>query len=108
MAGDATTIEIRKFIEDLVLDDPDFREVEHNMDVFCAFEAIGDVSLNRIRIHLADLDDVEIRREVDRMDLVLVLHSEKLVVVIELKVDADEERGQLENYRRKADATWST
>jgi hypothetical protein len=62
---------------------------------------------DRLRVHIADLDDTKVlREEIDRIDLALVLESEKIAIVIELKVDSKESLGQLSRYRQKSLLQW--
>ncbi len=51
-------------------------------------------------VHLADLSDIRVERERDRIDLLLDVPSINLVVAIELKIDARESDGQLRKYRK--------
>ncbi len=57
---------------------------------------------------LTDLDirDAEVRREWRSIDLVVLLHARKLVVPIELKIDARQGGDQLKRYRSLVEATW--
>ena len=49
-------------------------------------------------IEILNLDDIEIRREWNRIDLLIISKSNKLVVAIENKVEGTEHSGQLERY----------
>ena len=52
-------------------------------------------------IALADFSDVKVRREEMHIDILVYSPKNKLVVVIENKVDSSEGNGQLNNYREK-------
>jgi hypothetical protein len=70
-------------------------------------EAVGSDFLDRLDIHLADLDDVDVFRETEgRIDLLLVIHSLKAVIAIELKVDSAESQGQLKKYKNHVRSSW--
>jgi len=62
--------------------------------------------LSRIRLHLADLDNVEVRREWSHIDVLLVLADLRLVIALELKIGAGEGRDQLQRYTRAVEAEW--
>jgi hypothetical protein len=51
-------------------------------------------------IEVFNLDDIEIRREWNRIDLLIISEANKLVVVIENKVGTDEHGDQLNRYFR--------
>lgn len=63
---------------------------------------------SRLRLHLMDLDNVEVRREWRSIDLLVTLAEQRLVLVFELKIDALESKGQLERYREAVEARWPT
>lgn len=58
----------------------------------------GDVSL--LDIDLCDYDDLQVFREQDRIDLLLVSEQNRQVFVIENKIDAGEHGNQLERYEQ--------
>jgi len=66
----------------------------------------GEAPLSVLEVHLADLSDVEVRREWRRIDLLVAIKSEKLVIAVELKVDAVEHSDQLNRYRGVVEANW--
>lgn len=145
---DASETSMKSKLEQLLLEDADFRKLEHALKVFCPFEALGverveirhanflasmldpyrphglgdkflrsvldtllarsdaPAGFSRLRLHLMDLDDVEVRREWQHIDLLLVLGEQRLVVVFELKIDALESDGQLGRYREAVEARW--
>lgn len=57
-------------------------------------------------VHLMDIEQARIRREWRRIDLLVVIDEEKLVVAIELKIDASEHSGQLSRYRETVTHDW--
>ena len=63
--------------------------------------------VDRLELHLADLEEVDVYREQKaRIDLLIVVHSLKIVVAIELKVDAAESKGQLGKYKTYVRQHW--
>lgn len=65
-----------------------------------------DVGITPIDTHLMSLDAAETRREWRGVDLVSVIADEKLVVAVELKIDATEHSGQLRRYREAVQKAW--
>lgn len=65
-----------------------------------------DGDITPLSVHLMDFDAAEVRREWRRIDLVVVIEDEKLVVPIELKIDAAEHSGQLRRYRNIIEDEW--
>jgi PD-(D/E)XK nuclease superfamily len=63
--------------------------------------------LTPLNVHLLDLDDAEIRREWQAIDLVVVLPLAKIVIAIELKIDATQGPEQLSRYRKTVNRTWA-
>lgn len=57
-------------------------------------------------VHLMDFEKAQIRREWRRIDLLAVVNGEKLIVAIELKIDASEHNGQLSRYRKLVEEQW--
>lgn len=57
-------------------------------------------------VHLMDFEQAQIRREWRSIDLLAVVSDEKLVVAIELKIDAGEHSGQLRRYRDTVTEEW--
>lgn len=61
-------------------------------------------------LHLSDLSNVDIRREWEDIDLLIIFpqmcNGRDLVIAIELKVEAKESKGQLEKYERKLEKIW--
>lgn len=141
-------IALRKALEALVVDSPEFKELERRRLGYCPFEALGMVNaeirhsnflasmmdpygphglgssllrevldgivaevgevagVSRLKLHLLDLDDADIRREWSRIDLLVAFPKAKLVVVFELKIGAGESEGQLSTYRAAVERNW--
>ncbi|WP_323810788.1 PD-(D/E)XK nuclease family protein [Sphingobium baderi] len=59
-----------------------------------------DGSLKALDVHLMNLDDAIVDREYKSIDLLVQIPSEKVIIAIELKIDAMEHSGQLRRYRR--------
>jgi hypothetical protein len=63
-----------------------------------------------LKLHLAELGEIEVLREWRNIDLLLRLPgpspAEDLIFVVELKVEASESRGQLEKYAASVRETW--
>lgn len=57
--------------------------------------------LTPVDLDLMDLSDMEVRREWADIDVLLISPENKLVVVIENKIDAAEGKGQLEKYKAR-------
>ncbi|EQB11241.1 PD-(D/E)XK nuclease family protein [Sphingobium lactosutens] len=57
-------------------------------------------------VHVMDLEQSQVRREWRSIDLLVVVKEEKLVVAIELKIDASEHSGQLKRYRETVSQEW--
>ncbi|WP_186441579.1 PD-(D/E)XK nuclease family protein [Aminobacter sp. J44] len=66
----------------------------------------GSDRLRPLEAHLMDLEQAEVRREWRNIDLLIVLPSEKIVIPIELKIDASQGDDQLRRYRRIAEEEW--
>lgn len=66
--------------------------------------AVGGIS--RLKLHLLDLDDADIRREWKRIDLLVAFASVRLIVAFELKIGAAESDGQLKRYRTAIEDAW--
>ena len=69
---------------------------------------LGDVAghITPLDVHLMDFEKAQIRREWRKIDLLAVVNQEKLVVAIELKIDASEHSGQLGRYRKLVEEQW--
>lgn len=63
-------------------------------------------ALKPLDVHLLDLQDAEVRREWRNIDLLIVLSSARLVIPIELKIDALQSNDQLKRYRAIVEETW--
>jgi hypothetical protein len=61
----------------------------------------------RLLLHLADLSEVEIRREWKNIDLLIRIPAPPTVIAIEMKVEAKESEHQLEDYERKVAEAFS-
>jgi hypothetical protein len=57
-------------------------------------------------IHLMELDNAVVRREWRNIDLLIEVPSHKLIVAVELKIDASEHSGQLKRYRETVETNW--
>lgn len=57
-------------------------------------------------IHLMEFREVDVRREWHRIDLLCIARQERLVVAIELKIDAREHGTQLSDYRTTIESEW--
>lgn len=60
-----------------------------------------------LEVHLMDLENAQIRREWNKIDLIAILHEPKRVVAIELKIDSGEHGDQLQRYRKMVEEHWS-
>ncbi len=56
--------------------------------------------LSAAQIELMEFSDIEVRREWKRIDLLVIDRKNKLILLIENKIDAGETPGQLRNYRK--------
>lgn len=65
-----------------------------------------DNTISPLAVHLMDFEKAQIRREWKRIDLLSIIEEEKLVVAIELKIDANERIGQLSSYRQQVEGNW--
>lgn len=63
-------------------------------------------TISPIDVHLMELESAELRREWRRVDVLAIIPEEKLIVAIELKIDASEGTGQLAQYRRVVQEQW--
>lgn len=57
-------------------------------------------------VHLMELDSAVIHRERDSIDLLIEVAQAKLIVAIELKINAAEHSGQLGRYRKIVERDW--
>jgi PD-(D/E)XK nuclease superfamily len=64
--------------------------------------------LGLLDIHLMDFDSAIVRREWRKIDILIEVPGHKLIVAIELKIDAHEHSGQLSRYRQKVEEEWPT
>ena len=72
-------------------------------------QAAGDVapgSITPLDAHLLQCERAQVRREWRRIDLLVILADERLIVAVELKIDASEHSGQLRRYRETVRAEW--
>lgn len=63
-------------------------------------------TITPLDVHLMDIEQAQVRREWRRIDLLIVIAEEKLIVAIELKIDAGEHSGQLSRYRETVTQEW--
>src|SRR5690606_33322428 len=68
--------------------------------------AIEDPPISRLELHLADFDDVDVRREWRHIDVLVILPGVNLIIALELKIGAREGREQLSRYSRSIEETW--
>ena len=62
-----------------------------------------------LELHLTDLSDAEIRREWRHIDLLVRIprsHKPDVVLVVEIKIESGESRGQLERYKKTIKETY--
>lgn len=57
-------------------------------------------------VHLMELDAATVHRERDAIDLLIEVPQDKLVIAIELKINASEHSGQLGRYRSIVERDW--
>lgn len=139
-------------LQALVVNNPDFEDLERFSDVYCPFEAVGivrqeirhghflahcldpsrshgfgpealraflraaanaqaatgstDSMITPLDAHLLRCEGAQVRREWHRIDLLTIIPEEKLVVIVELKIDASEHSAQLSRYREAARQEW--
>ncbi|MGX8010093.1 PD-(D/E)XK nuclease family protein [Mesorhizobium sp. ORM8.1] len=62
--------------------------------------------LKPLDVHLLEIEEADVRREWRNIDLLVVLHSAKIVILIELKIDSIQGGDQLERYRKIAQSEW--
>jgi PD-(D/E)XK nuclease superfamily len=68
---------------------------------------VSDTSgLSLLDIHMMNFDDAMIRREWRKIDILIEVPDQNLVVAIELKIDASEHSGQLARYRQIVETEW--
>ncbi|MGM0409830.1 MAG: PD-(D/E)XK nuclease family protein [Bacillota bacterium] len=58
----------------------------------------NDLEVNFFDIEIFDFDDIEVRREWNRIDILLISRQNNLVIVIENKIDSSEHSNQLNRY----------
>jgi len=62
--------------------------------------------LSRLTLHLGDFDQAIIRREWNRIDLLIEMPAFRLVLAFELKINARESKGQLARYKAAVEEQW--
>ncbi|MEO1168918.1 MAG: PD-(D/E)XK nuclease family protein [Pseudomonadota bacterium] len=62
--------------------------------------------LKQLDVHLMDFDGAIVRREWRNIDILIEIPDQKLVIAIELKIDATEHSGQLERYKDLVQREW--
>lgn len=65
-----------------------------------ALREAGDSEIRPLDVHLMDLDSAIVEREYSSIDLLIQIPAEKVVIAVELKIDASEHSGQLGRYRK--------
>ncbi len=63
-------------------------------------------SISRLAVHLMDLEGAIIRREWRRIDLLIEIPKQNLIITIELKIDSAEHGDQLFKYEKLVKAQW--
>ena len=63
-------------------------------------------SLTSLDVHMMDFDAATVRREWNKIDILIEVPDQNLVVAIELKIDASEHSGQLGRYRAAVEREW--
>jgi hypothetical protein len=66
----------------------------------------ADPVLTALDVHVMDLDGAQVRREWRNIDLLIIVPREKLIVAVELKIDASEHSSQLRRYREIVTTQW--
>ena len=66
----------------------------------------GNLEISRLELHTADFEDADIRREWNRIDVLVTLNEIKFVIAFELKIHARESKGQLLRYREVVEKQW--
>jgi hypothetical protein len=62
--------------------------------------------LSPLDVHLMDFEGATVRREWRKIDILIEVPNQNLIVAIELKIDAGEHGGQLKRYRDQIAAEW--
>lgn len=65
-----------------------------------ALRDAGDTGIRPLDVHLMDLDSAIVEREYGSIDLLIQIPAEKVIIAVELKIDASEHSGQLGRYRK--------
>lgn len=81
------------------LDDVVLRRVLSNI----LLEEGSDIGISAAQVELMDFTDVEVRREWQNIDVLVVDHENRLVLLIENKIHGGEGIGQLRRYRERVD-----
>lgn len=66
----------------------------------------SDSVLSPLDVHLTAFQTATVRREWERIDLLIELPEQKIIIAIELKIDASEHSEQLSRYRDKVRRHW--
>ncbi|MBF8436209.1 PD-(D/E)XK nuclease family protein [Halanaerobiaceae bacterium Z-7014] len=67
-------------------------------DIFSRYRHSINTNINFFDIEIIDFDDIEVRREWSRIDIFLLSRKNKLVIIIENKIDSGEHDNQLKRY----------
>jgi len=65
-----------------------------------------DLPISAVDIDVTNLENSEVRREWQNIDILVLNHDAKIAIVIENKVDAAESAGQLERYYKRVQSTF--
>lgn len=63
--------------------------------------------LSALDIHLLDFEGTRVYREWNRIDILIEMPVQKLILAIELKIDASESQNQLANYKEIVENKWN-
>jgi hypothetical protein len=92
------------------LDDIVLRRILSNILLEAGAERSESLGISAAQVELMDLTDVEVRREWNKTDVLVVLRQPKdkgIVILIENKIDSGEGKGQLNRYRERVSKEFS-
>ncbi len=64
------------------------------------------VTLSALDVHLLNFEEADVRREWQRIDLLVLLAKPKIVIAVELKIDSTQHSNQLARYRMTVEENW--
>lgn len=62
--------------------------------------------MSPLDVHLLELDQADVRREWNGIDLLITLKREKVIIAVELKIDSSQHSDQLRRYRNLVEKNW--